>query len=198
MSAAPGSVSQVLFSPDSRKLYAAVKGFDNVTAPGFLAIWNVSSSGALSKNFKALVVPSGGSSPFSITPVPGSDALLLADSGIGYDIIDLSSSKRSVSVPVAPGNCWSAFSQGTGNYYLAAPGGPVITEISIDRALTTKIVKASSLFHFRSMNLLLFLRNTHLPTAVLPSILLWRMLANRSMWPLIFLGNCVFTKPFSG
>ena len=54
----PGTVSDILFSEDGKKLLVSVKGVPPI--PGFIAQWDVAADGSLSKNFTALTATAGG------------------------------------------------------------------------------------------------------------------------------------------
>ena len=105
----PGTTSHVVFSEDGKQLIASVKGTPNMTAttppiPGFLAVWDVNPDNTLSPNFKQVAPGKGGLLPFSMTVIPGKNAILATDAGVGFDIFDFSqgvtnSSKSSV-VPI--------------------------------------------------------------------------------------------------
>ncbi|KAJ7574621.1 hypothetical protein C8J56DRAFT_466705 [Mycena floridula] len=140
--AAPGTASDILFSPDGKSLYAAVKGTDNTTHAGFIAIWDVLYGGSISDKFKTRVVPHGGATPFSMTPIAGKPgALFLADTNQGYDVVDLESGFGQAEVAAPGGNCWSAYSQRTGKYFLSAPGAGTITEVNIGPDLKSSVGK---------------------------------------------------------
>ncbi|KAF8638285.1 hypothetical protein AX17_002305 [Amanita inopinata Kibby_2008] len=144
-SGALGSVSQISFANDDKNLFVSVKGTGEPSNPGFLAIWNVAPNGSLSKDFR--YVP-GGVAPFGFSAIQGSNAFLISDPGLGYDIWsfegkDLSKAKVDVSlvsIPAQVAVCWSAYSPKTGNYFLI-DAVDTITEISIDHKLNSKIVK---------------------------------------------------------
>ncbi|KAF8520536.1 hypothetical protein JB92DRAFT_2828142 [Gautieria morchelliformis] len=139
----PGTVSHVIFSENGSQLLASVKGVPPV--PGFVALWDVDpKTGALSPNFTAST-PTGGLLPFSMTIIPGKDAILATDAGIGFEIFDFqnSSSATSSVVPIAgqKATCWSSFSSKTGNYYLTDVGTATLTEVHVDDQLQGSIVK---------------------------------------------------------
>jgi len=147
-----GSVSHVIFSEDGSKLIASVKG--TPPTPGFFATWDVAADGSLSQDFAKVEPPKGGLLPFGMTVIPGMNALLAADAGLGFDVVDLStvkagsnsssleSSKNSAtSVGGQKAVCWATFSQGTGNFYLTDIGTSLVTEVNIDKNLKPTIVK---------------------------------------------------------
>ncbi|KAF8888698.1 hypothetical protein CPB84DRAFT_1849518 [Gymnopilus junonius] len=152
------ALSQVIFSPDDSRVIAAVKGFP--TAPGmspsqytfrFLATWTVSPDGSLSSEFVKSTPASGGALPFSLTPIPGSNAYLATDPAIGVDIFDFggtdgrsASLEATASVTAVPGEvalCWSTFSTKSGNFYTVDTGTNLVTEVHVDKDLKASLVK---------------------------------------------------------
>ncbi|KAJ8456470.1 hypothetical protein ONZ51_g12108 [Trametes cubensis] len=87
--------------------------------------------------------PSGGLLPFSMTVVPGKNAVLSTDPGIGFDVFDLSggNSSSAVAIDGQSATCWSSFSTKTGNFYLTDIGTSIVTEVNIDDNLKASIVK---------------------------------------------------------
>lgn len=151
----PGSVSHVIFQENgnSTQLIAAVKG--NSTEPGFLAIWDVAADGIPSQQYTAVPPPKGGSLMFSLTPIPGTEALLASDAGLGFEIIDLSGPKsslatagsRSTSSAVAiageMGICWSQYSKQTGSFYLIDTALSIVNEVRVDENLRGTLLRVS-------------------------------------------------------
>jgi len=139
-----GSASQIIFSEDGTQLIASIKGVP--PTPGYLAAWEVGNDGSLSTNYTTITTPSGGLLPFSMTTIPGENALLVTDPGVGFDIFDLSTggnSSKSSAVPI-PGQsatCWSSYSNKTGNYYLTDIGTSIVTEVNVDQDLKGTVVK---------------------------------------------------------
>jgi len=138
-----GSVSHVLFSEDGKQVIASVKGVP--PKPGFLAVWDVDSkTGALSKDFTK-VTPEGGLLPFSMSVIPGKNAVLATDAGVGFDIFDFKNGKNasSTAVPIEgqSATCWSTFSPKTGNFFLTDIGTGQVTEVNVDDKLKGTIVK---------------------------------------------------------
>jgi hypothetical protein len=117
-----------------------------------VAIWDVEADGSLSQEATRVAPPTGGVLPFSLTPIPGTEAFLVTDPGIGFDIFDLStsglkgnSSKSSaVKIDGQVATCWSSFSHKTGNYYLTDAGTSTVTEVSVDKDLKAAIVKVGT------------------------------------------------------
>ncbi|PPQ69337.1 hypothetical protein CVT26_002569 [Gymnopilus dilepis] len=143
------ALSQVIFTPDDSKVIAAVKGVP--TAPGFLATWTVSPDGSLSSEFAKSSPASGGALPFSLTPIPGSNAYLATDPAIGVDIFDFGGTNgrssnlvATASVLPVPGEvalCWSTFSSRSGNFYTVDTGTNLVTEVHVDKNLSASIVR---------------------------------------------------------
>ncbi|KAJ7240007.1 hypothetical protein C8J57DRAFT_1371961 [Mycena rebaudengoi] len=131
--------SHVIFSPNEQQLIVSVK----MPPSGFLAMWDISSDGALSTKSHSFV---GGALPFSLLNVPGKDAIIATDPSVGYQIFDFKS--KSVSATAIPGQgaiCWSVFSQKTDNFYLVDVGASIISEVHLGRSLNGTIVKQYSL-----------------------------------------------------
>ncbi len=135
-----GSASQVLFSEDGKQLIASIKGVP--PTPGFLAVWDVQDDGSLSADFKQVAPPSGGALPFSMSLIPGKNAVLSTDPAVGFDIIDLAGNASSaVKIDGQSAVCWSTLSTKTGNFYLTDIGTSTVTEVSVDDNLKATIVK---------------------------------------------------------
>lgn len=77
-----------------------------------------------------------------MTIIPGQDAILATDPGVGFEIYDLSNMGNSTVVPVAGEKaiCWSSYSAKTGNFYLSDAGAASIVEISVDKSLRAQVV----------------------------------------------------------
>lgn len=136
-----GTASHVIFSEDGKSLIASIKG--TPPTPGFLAVWDVNSDGSLSQDFKKVAPASGGLLPFSMTVIPGKNAILATDAGLGFDVFDFSSGNKSSAVPIQgqSATCWSSFSKKTGNFYLTDIGTATVTEVNVDDNLKGSIVK---------------------------------------------------------
>jgi len=140
-----GTASHVIFSEDGKQLIASVKG----TPPtaGFLAMWNVQADGSLSENFQKVAPQKGGLLPFSMTVIPGKNAILATDAGLGFDIFDMSnanggSTKSSANeIKGQKATCWSSFSPKTKNFYLTDIGTAMVTEVNVADNLKGTIVK---------------------------------------------------------
>ncbi|KAH9857311.1 hypothetical protein C2E23DRAFT_873962 [Lenzites betulinus] len=137
----PGSASHLVFSEDGKQLMASVKGVP--PTPGMIAVWDVADDGSLSADFQAVAPPSGGLLPFSMTVIPGKNAVLTTDPGVGFDVFDFSSGNASSAVAIDGQNatCWSSFSTKTGNFYLTDIGTAIVTEVNVDDNLKASIVK---------------------------------------------------------
>ncbi|RDX50267.1 hypothetical protein OH76DRAFT_1455466 [Lentinus brumalis] len=140
----PGSVSHITFTEDGSKLVASYKGNNG---PGYLNVWDVQQDGSLSTQATQVPLASGGMVAFSLTHIPGENAFLLTDPGVGFAIVDLSGKKRDSSVAVngQMATCWSARSVTTGNYYTIDVGGNMIREVHIDGNLKGGVVATYNL-----------------------------------------------------
>ncbi|KAF8635306.1 hypothetical protein AX17_003954 [Amanita inopinata Kibby_2008] len=141
-SAPTETTGQITFTPDDKQLLVSVKGVPN---PGYLAIWDVREDGSLSKRFRTMF---GGVATWSISFIPGTNALLSADPLVGYNIFDLdkfaaNSSVRGTQYPIKDqvALCWSERSPKTGNYYLTDTFRDVIYEVSVDNNLRPQVVR---------------------------------------------------------
>ncbi|KAF7424398.1 hypothetical protein PC9H_009705 [Pleurotus ostreatus] len=135
-----GSVSHIVFSEDGQTLVASVKGVP--PTPGFLAAWAVQQDGSLSDDFQKIDPADGGLLPFSMTVIPGKNAILATDAGLGFDIFDFGGNASSaVKIDGQSATCWSSFSKKTGNFYLTDIGTSIVTEVNVDDNLTGTIVK---------------------------------------------------------
>ncbi|KAF8520247.1 hypothetical protein BU17DRAFT_65589 [Hysterangium stoloniferum] len=139
----PGTTSHIIFNEDGTQLLASVKGVP--PAGGFIASWAVDpTSGSLSAEFIKSGSPQGGGLPFSMTVIPGKDAILATDPGGGFDIFNFKAGKQasSTAVPITGqiATCWSSFSKATGNFYLTDIGTSQVTEVNVDNNLNGTIV----------------------------------------------------------
>jgi hypothetical protein len=135
-----GTASHIIFSEDGKQLIASVKG--TPPTPGFLAIWDIQSDNSLSPNFTQVAPGEGGLLPFSMTVIPGKNAILATDAGVGFDIFDMAGGASSV-VPIQGqgATCWSSFSSKTGNFYLTDIKTSLVTEVNVDKDLKGTVVK---------------------------------------------------------
>ncbi|RDB25934.1 hypothetical protein Hypma_006579 [Hypsizygus marmoreus] len=145
-----GSASHVVFTEDNKQLVASVKGIP--PQPGFLAVWDIGNDGSLSTDFQSIAPEKGGLLPFSMTIIPGQNAILATDAGLGFDIFAFANSSKNVNGTDSPkssavaidgqaATCWSSFSPKTKNFYLTDIGTSIITEINISDSLKGTIVK---------------------------------------------------------
>ncbi|KAI0635912.1 hypothetical protein C8Q77DRAFT_1155656 [Trametes polyzona] len=136
-----GTASHIVFSEDGKQLIASVKGVP--PTPGFLAVWDVKSDGTLSPEFKKLAPAKKGLLPFSMTVIPGKNAILATDAGLGFDIFDLKDNNKSSAIGIdgQVATCWSSFSKRTGNFYLTDIGTATVTEVHVDDNLKGSIVR---------------------------------------------------------
>ncbi|KAI0675904.1 hypothetical protein C8Q78DRAFT_963500 [Trametes maxima] len=141
----PGSVSHIVFSEDGSKLLASYKG--TATAPGYLASWDVNKDGALSAQHTQVALAQGGMVAFSLTHIPGQNALFTTDPGVGYAIVDLGGKHRDASVALngQMATCWSAYSPQTKGYYAIDVGGNVIREVQLDGNLKGNVAATYTL-----------------------------------------------------
>ena len=151
----PGSVSDIVFSNDAQRLLVSVKGVP--PTPGFVASWDVADDGALAANFTASPPAQGGLLPFSMTPIPGKNAVLATDAAIGFSSFDLSTLGTGTGAgagvatsqvfPIAGqgATCWSSFSQKTQSFFLTDIRTAMVTEVTIADNLSGAIVKQYAL-----------------------------------------------------
>ncbi|KAK6978219.1 hypothetical protein R3P38DRAFT_2809399 [Favolaschia claudopus] len=124
--------SQIYFSPNETQLIVSVKA-------GFLAVWDINPDGSLSNNFKTIP---GGILPFSLLYVPGKNAIIASDPGIGYDIFDLDTNTTATfEIPGQTLTCWSVFSKESGNFYMVDVGVSTISEVHVAESLDSYIVE---------------------------------------------------------
>jgi len=143
-----GTASHVVFSEDGSKLVASVKGVP--PTPGFFAVWDVAQDGSLSADFEASQPTTGGLLPFSMTVIPGKNAILATDAGLGVDIFDMSAPPQqgiaagkstTLKIDGQGATCWSSFSPKTGNFYVTDIGTSLVSEIALDDNLKPTLVK---------------------------------------------------------
>jgi hypothetical protein len=137
------TASQVIFSNSGNHLIAAVKGVNASTVDlGYLAVWNVAKDGSLSQNYTAT---KGGNELFSMTLIPGTDAILVSDPNSGYVVYDYSKGVNAANVITGhiPGQidtCWTVFSKRSGTFFLSDRLAPAVWEVSIDEHLQGTVV----------------------------------------------------------
>ncbi|KAF8635311.1 hypothetical protein AX17_003950 [Amanita inopinata Kibby_2008] len=135
------TASQIAFTPDDKQLVLTIKGYP---ASGSLVIWDVNKDGSLSEESKTMV---GGLATWTVSFIPGTNALLSADPFIGYDIFDLTAFAANPSTRAQENKiqgseavCWSERSPKTGNYYLTDGALSIIYEVEVDRNLSSRVV----------------------------------------------------------
>ena len=92
--------------------------------------------------------------PFSLTPIPGTNAILSADPAVGFEIYDFDNRKgrddetvatsRVTAVSGQKAICWSTFSSRSGNFYLVDAGSAVVREVHIAKNLDATVVAVST------------------------------------------------------
>lgn len=78
----PGTVTQVMFTVDGRRLVVSVKGVP--PAPGFVAVWDVAANGSLSTDYSAITAPSGGVLPFGMSTLPHNPSVIVATGACAF------------------------------------------------------------------------------------------------------------------
>ena len=133
------TASQIIFSEDDTQLIVSVKGDESNS--GFIALWGINSDGSLEDKF-VTITPPGNAQPFSMTRIPGKNALVVPDPANGVDIIDLAGNRsNTLQIPGQVQLGWSSFSELTQTYFITDVVTSVITEISIDDNLEASIVQ---------------------------------------------------------
>ncbi|KAF8324831.1 hypothetical protein F5887DRAFT_1021521 [Amanita rubescens] len=153
-----GSAGQIIFSEDEQLLIVTVKGINATTHAGYLAAWDVYENFTLSQNFNRVALPAGANYPYSVTIIPGGNALLAADPAMGFDVFfnisgnsnrgdqrNIGVGSYAYSIPNQLTTCWSAYSPISQNYYLSDLLENRITIISIDTNLKSTIIDYISL-----------------------------------------------------
>jgi len=141
------SVSAILFSPDGSKLIADAKGVVNTNAPGFLAVWDVISNGALSKSHQTVPPPAhAGQQNFGMVYLQGKEGYFVADAAQGGLLYDFSKGYgsnvtiKNVIIPKQTLTCWLSYSSKSDSYFLADSGPQIVNEIKVDNMLNTTLV----------------------------------------------------------
>jgi hypothetical protein len=96
----------------------------------------------------------GGILPFSLLFIPGKNAIIASDPGVGYDIFNLATN-ATTEFPIQGQTltCWSVHSTESGNFYMVDVGVSTITEVTVTGSLGSTIVKARQfIFHVVPMN----------------------------------------------
>ncbi|KAI0034217.1 hypothetical protein K488DRAFT_84191 [Vararia minispora EC-137] len=144
------TTTTVRFTPDDTSVIVVVKGDRDVPGhTGFLMSWPVLSvsPATLSANAVIAPAPSIGSIPFSLSYIPGRRAFLVGD-GTGVDVFNYQAglepgqiTNKSIEIPGQIATCWSAYSQTSGNYYVADNLVSTVTEIHVDDQLAPSIAR---------------------------------------------------------
>ncbi|KZP00878.1 hypothetical protein CALVIDRAFT_216268 [Calocera viscosa TUFC12733] len=137
-----GSFAQILFSEDGQHLFVSLKGMPPAVN-GTVFAMAVNRQGVLAQN---LTQNMGGPVPFSMTNIPGRQALFLTEATGGVETFDFSHGFSGVNAVVTKLNntvatCWSSFSQHTGNFYISDAATGIVSEISLSKTLKPTTVK---------------------------------------------------------
>jgi hypothetical protein len=148
-----GSAGQIIFSEDDQLLIVTVKGINATTHAGYLAVWDVCENFTLSQNFNRVALPAGANYPYSVTIIPGQNALLAADPAIGFDVFfnisgnsnrgdqrNIGVGSYAHSIPNQLTTCWTVYNPISQNYYLSDLLENRITIISMDANLKSTII----------------------------------------------------------
>ena len=108
---------------------------------GFIAVWNVSSNGALSPSHDRT---NGGGQIFSMTPVPGTDAFLTSDPTRGFEVWDFmgGTTANVINGHISGQNdsCWSIFSHRSGTYFITDRLKATVFEVALNKELQGSVV----------------------------------------------------------
>lgn len=152
---APGTASDILFSPDNSKLIVPVKGQGSAATPGWFAIWDLKLDASASSNsprellsdtYQKVVLGNG--LPFGSTWIPGVNALLSSDGSGGVDILDVATGTATrFPISTAKVPCWAVHSKATGSFYMADTGLSTVIELAVSSGptLTPKVLNTYSL-----------------------------------------------------
>jgi hypothetical protein len=142
----PNTVSDIIFNEDETKLLVSVKGIP--PTPGRISAFDVDpKDGSLSETSVDSTPSQGGVVPFSMTNIPGKNALLNTDAAVGFAVYDFSkgadAAATSTIIPIEGqgATCWSNFSNKTGTFFLTDIVTSTVTEVKVDDNLTGSIVK---------------------------------------------------------
>jgi len=85
--------------------------------------------------------------------IPGTNAILATDAGLGFNIFNFGWAENSLSatssefpIPGQRATCWASFSSKSGNFYLVDVAEATITEVNIDKNLNGIIVRVIIIF----------------------------------------------------
>jgi 6-phosphogluconolactonase (cycloisomerase 2 family)/LysM repeat protein len=142
----PNTVSDIIFNEDETKLLVSVKGIP--PTPGRISSFDVNpKDGSLSAKSVDSTPSKGGVVPFSMTNIPGKNAVLNTDAAVGFAVYDFSKGANvaatSSIIPIAGqgATCWSNFSPKTGTFFLTDIITSTVTEVKVDDKLVGSIVK---------------------------------------------------------
>jgi hypothetical protein len=142
----PNTVSDIIFSEDDTKLLVSVKGIP--PTPGRISAFDVNPVDCSLSETSVDSTPSqGGVVPFSMTNIPGKNAVLNTDAAVGFAFYDFSqganATATSTIVPIEGqgATCWSNFSPKTGTFFLTDIVTSTVTEVKVDDNLAGSIVK---------------------------------------------------------
>jgi len=140
----PNTVSDIIFSEDETKLLVSVKGIP--PTPGRISAFDVNAEDCSLSETSVDSTPSqGGVVPFSMTIIPGKNAVLNTDAAVGFAVYDFSqgATASSTIVPIEGqgATCWSNFSPKTGTFFLTDILTSTVTEVKVDDSLQGSIVK---------------------------------------------------------
>jgi len=142
----PNTVSDIIFNEDETKLLVSIKGIP--PTPGRISAFDVNPvDGSLSETSVDSTPAQGGIVPFSMTNIPGKNAVLNTDAAVGFAVYDFSKgandSATSSIIPIEGqgATCWSNFSPKTGTFFLTDIVTSTVTEVKVDDNLAGSIVK---------------------------------------------------------
>lgn len=140
------TIGQVIYNEAGTQIIVSVKG-GTASSQGYVATWDIASDGSLSTASTNTPVATGGALPFSLTLVPGQNAVFATDPAVGAAVYDFGANADSTAtssvIPIAGqlATCWSVYSNLTGHFYAVDSGSSTITEIALNEQLQGSIVK---------------------------------------------------------
>jgi hypothetical protein len=142
----PNTVSDIIFNEDETKLLVSIKGVP--PTPGRISAFDVNpQDGSLSDTSVDSTPSEGGVVPFSMTNIPGKNAILNTDAAVGFAVYDFSKAAEAAAtstiIPIEGqgATCWSNFSNKTGTFFLTDIITSTVTEVKVDDNLAGSIVK---------------------------------------------------------
>lgn len=143
-----GTGGTVRFTPEEDFLLVTTKGIIGQLDefPGFITAYPVTSPGIISNEPTRVVIPPPAGIAFSLTPIAGAKAFVGADLATGMSVYDYSNGWTNATIheliiPGAVANCWSSYSNSTGNYYFSDIGAGFVNEVTLAEDLTPSLVK---------------------------------------------------------